>query len=76
MATKGTRVKPREIKRMVELYENLGSYSAVAKKVRRDRSTVAKYIQQYEEVEKAKQHTKEVEEAKSKGKEKNITINI
>ena len=48
MASKGTKVTQREIKRMWELYQKLGSYTAVAKKVRRSRDTVSRYVSQYE----------------------------
>lgn len=76
MASKGTKVSKREKKRMVELYETLGSYSAVAKKMRRDRTTVAKYIQQYEIAKDTADFAKTVAEA-TIGKDKgNKTINI
>jgi hypothetical protein len=48
MAAKGTRVTNREKLRMWELYQQLGSYSKVAKKLRRSRDTVAKYVLEYE----------------------------
>ena len=48
MACKGTKVNQREIKRMWELYQKLGSYTAVAKKMRRSRDTVSRYVAQYE----------------------------
>jgi hypothetical protein len=48
MASKGTRVSTREKRRMWELYQALGSYKAVAKKMRRSRDTVAKYVLEYE----------------------------
>lgn len=47
-AAKGTRVNQREKRRMWELYQTLGSYSKVAKKMRRSRDTVAKYVLEYE----------------------------
>jgi IS30 family transposase len=48
MAAKGTRVTQREKRRMWELYQALGSYAAVAKKLRRSPDTVAKYVREYE----------------------------
>lgn len=78
MASKGTKVSNREKKRMIELYDSLGSYSAVAKKMKRDRTTVAKYIQQHEIATKTAEFAKTVAEA-TIGKEKesgNKTINI
>lgn len=42
--SKGTKVSAKEIERMVQLYEELGTYKAVAKKMRRDPDTVAKYV--------------------------------
>lgn len=48
MACKGTKVTKREVKRMWELYQQLGSYTAVAKKMRRSRDTVSRYVSQYE----------------------------
>lgn len=44
-ASKGTRVTPAEIAKMVELYEQLGSYKAVAERLRRNPQTVARHIQ-------------------------------
>lgn len=48
MAAKGTRVTNREKRRMWELYQQLGSYTKVAKKLRRSRDTVSKYVLEYE----------------------------
>ena len=48
MAAKGTRVTQREKRRMWELYQTYGSYKIVAKKMRRSRDTVAKYVLEYE----------------------------
>lgn len=48
MASKGTKVTQKEVQQMVLLYKRLGSYKLVAKKMRRNPQTVAKYIQQYE----------------------------
>lgn len=42
--SKGTPVKPKEIERMVELYEQYGTYAKVARIMRRDAATVSKYI--------------------------------
>ena len=48
MACKGTRVAEKEKKRMWELYQELGSYKAVGKKMRRCPDTVARYVREYE----------------------------
>ena len=48
MAAKGTRVTSREKRRMWELYQALGSYKKVAKRMKRSRDTVAKYVLEYE----------------------------
>ena len=48
MAAKGTRVTNREKRKMWDLYQTLGSYTKVAKKMRRSRDTVAKYVLEYE----------------------------
>ena len=44
MATKGTRITSREKKRMWELYEQLGSYTLVAKKMHRSPDTISRHI--------------------------------
>lgn len=48
MACKGTRVTQKEKMKMWQLYKELGSYKAVAKKVRRCPDTVARYVREYE----------------------------
>lgn len=48
MAAKGTKVTQKEVERMVNLYAEYGTYTKVAKKMRRNPDTVAKYLQQYE----------------------------
>ena len=45
---KGTRVTQREKKKMWELYQELGSYTKVGKKMRRNPDTVSRYVQEYE----------------------------
>lgn len=45
---KGTRVTQREKQKMWVLYQDLGSYKAVAKKMKRSPDTVAKYVSQKE----------------------------
>lgn len=42
--SKGTKVSPKEVEKMVQLYAELGTYKAVAKRMRRDPDTVAKYV--------------------------------
>lgn len=46
---KGTRVTQRERQKMWQLYQELGSYKQVAKKMRRSPDTVAKYVAIVEE---------------------------
>lgn len=48
MAAKGTKVLQKEKKKMWELYQQLGSYAKVAKKMRRSPDTVSRYVQEYE----------------------------
>jgi hypothetical protein len=54
---KGTRVTQREKNKMYELYQVLGSYSLVAKKMRRCPSTVARYVSEIESAVKESQVT-------------------
>ena len=48
MAAKGTRVTDAEKEKMWRLYQELGSMEKVAKRMRRGRSTVSKYIAEYQ----------------------------
>ena len=48
MACKGTKVLQKEKKKMYELYQTLGSYTKVGKKMRRNPDTVSRYVQEYE----------------------------
>lgn len=48
MAAKGTRVSDAEKEQMWKLYKELGSMEKVAKKMRRGRSTVSRYVAEYE----------------------------
>lgn len=48
MGKKGTRVTSKEKEKMWRLYQDLGTYLAVAKKMRRDPGTVSRYVQEYE----------------------------
>ena len=49
MATcKGTKVLQKEKKKMWELYQTLGSYTKVGKKMHRNPDTVSRYVQEYE----------------------------
>lgn len=59
MAAKGTRVTEKEKQRMWEQYQKLGSYKAVAKRMRRSRDTVAKYVLEYETAVRVAQIMKE-----------------
>ena len=48
MAAKGTRVTDAEKENMWRLYQELGSMEKVAKKMRRGRSTVSRYVAEYQ----------------------------
>ena len=48
MASKGTRVTDAEKEKMWQMYQQLGSFEKVAKKMRRDRGTVSKYVAEYQ----------------------------
>lgn len=48
MAAKGTRVTEKEKEKMWKLFQELGSYAKVAKRMRRDADTVSRYVQEYE----------------------------
>ena len=45
---KGTRVTQKEKEKMWQMYQTLGSFAAVAKKMRRDPSTVSRHVREYE----------------------------
>lgn len=44
---KGTKVTPKEINRMVQLYEELGTFKAVGKRMRRSPDTVSRHVREY-----------------------------
>lgn len=46
--TKGTRVTQKEKEKMWQLYQQLGSFKKVAKKMRRNPDTISKYVREYE----------------------------
>lgn len=48
MAAKNTRVTQKEKEKMWEMYQSLGSFAAVAKKMRRDPGTVSRHVREYE----------------------------
>ena len=48
MATKGTRVTQKEKEKMWQMYQKLGSFAKVAKKMRRNPDTVSRYVREYE----------------------------
>ena len=48
MAAKGTRVTEKEKEKMWQLYQNLGTFTAVAKKMKRDPATVSRHVREYE----------------------------
>lgn len=48
MVAKGTRVTDAEKEKMWRLYQELGSMEKVAKKMRRGRSTVSRYVAEYQ----------------------------
>lgn len=45
---KGTRVTQKEKEKMWQLYQQLGSFKKVAKKMRRNPDTISKYVREYE----------------------------
>ena len=45
---KGTRVTQREKEKMWQLYQEIGSFAKVAKKMRRNPDTVSRYVREYE----------------------------
>ena len=45
---KGTKVSQQEVKKMYDLFKQLGTYKAVAKKLRRNPDTVSRHIKAYE----------------------------
>ena len=45
---KGTRVTQQEKEKMWQLYNQLGSYTKVAKKLNRSPDTVSRYVHEYE----------------------------
>ena len=45
---KRTRVTQTEKEKMWKLYQQLGTFTAVAKKMHRDPSTVSRYVREYE----------------------------
>lgn len=48
MACKGTRVNQKEVEKMWMLYQQLGSFKAVGKRMRRSPDTVSRYVHEYE----------------------------
>lgn len=48
MAAKGTRVTQQEKEKMWQLYQEIGSFAKVAKKLRRSPDTVSRYVHEYE----------------------------
>lgn len=47
---KGTKVSEKEKRQMLELYQELGTFKAVAKKLNRSPDTVSRYVHEYEAV--------------------------
>ena len=45
---KGTRVTQQEKEKMWQLYQEIGSFAKVAKKLRRSPDTVSRYVREYE----------------------------
>ena len=45
---KGTRVTQREKEKMWQLYQEIGSFAKVAKKMRRTPNTFSRYVREYE----------------------------
>ena len=48
MAAKGTRVTQQEKEKMWQLYQEVGSFVKVAKKMQRSPDTVSRYVHEYE----------------------------
>lgn len=48
MATKRTRVTQQEKEQMWQLYQELGQFTKVAKKLKRNPDTVSRYVHEYE----------------------------
>ena len=48
MAAKGTRVTQQEKEKMWQLYNQLGSFTKVAKKMNRSPDTVSRYVHEHE----------------------------
>ena len=48
MAAKGTRVTQQEKEKMWQLYQEVGSFVKVAKKMQRSPDTVSRYVREYE----------------------------
>lgn len=48
MATKRTRVSEAEKEKMWQLYQKLGTFAAVAKKMNRGADTVSRHVREYE----------------------------
>lgn len=48
MAAKRTYVSEAEKEKMWRLYQELGTFTAVAKKMHRDRDTVSRHVREYE----------------------------
>ena len=48
MAAKGTRVTQQEKEKMWQLYQEVGSFVKVAKKMERSPDTVSRYVHEYE----------------------------
>ena len=48
MAAKGTRVTQQEKEKRWQLYQEIGSFAKVAKKLRRSPDTVSRYVREYE----------------------------
>ena len=48
MAAKGTRVTQQEKEKMWQLYQEVGSFAKVAKKMQRNPDTVSRYVHEHE----------------------------
>ena len=48
MAAKGTRVTQKEKEKMWQLYQEIGCFKTIAKKMRRHPDTVSRYVHEYE----------------------------
>ena len=64
MAAKGTRVTQREKEKMWQLYQEVGSFVKVAKKMQRSPDTVSRHVREYEAAVSAASIVRNAEQSK------------